>query len=81
MLEAGEISLLTLLQPQLYGKKLDPGIKRVRIHNLLCRAPHLGEKGVDRVLHAANVWPTTRLGDLGSTQLQAIVDALPKRAK
>jgi hypothetical protein len=81
MLEAGEFSVLVLLSPQAYGKKLDPGIKRVRIHHLLCRVPHLGEKGVDKVLKAAGVWPTARLGELTRAELERIIEHLPERAK
>lgn len=81
MIEAGEFSILVILNPAAYGKKLDPGLKRVRIHTLLCRVPHMGEKGVDKVLQAANVWPTSRLGDLSGVQLERIIENLPNRAK
>lgn len=81
MIEAGEFSVLTLLEPARYGKRLDPGIKRVRIHTLLCRVPHLGEKGVDKLLREANVWPMSRLSDLTSSEIDRIIEHLPKRAK
>lgn len=81
MLEGGEFSVLVILNPAAYGKKLDPGLKRVRIHHLLCRVPHLGEKGVDKVLKAANVWPTSRLGELSGAELERIIEHLPERAK
>lgn len=81
MIEAGEMSVLTLLEPARYGKKLDPGIKRVRIHTLLCRVPHMGEKGVDKLLREAKVWPTARLGDLDDEEIGSIIEHLPKRAK
>lgn len=56
-------------------------MRSVRLWTLLCKAPHFGEKGVKRVLEKAEVWPTTRLGNLTQDERERVVSVLPPRVK
>jgi hypothetical protein len=53
----------------------------IRVYVMLHCCPRLGEKGVDKLLKKANVWPTTRISKLSESQLTAILDHLPDRAR
>lgn len=56
-------------------------MRSVRLWTLLCKAPHFGEKGVKKSLEMANVWPTTRLGNLNQEERERVVASLPSRVK
>jgi hypothetical protein len=56
-------------------------MRAIRLWTLLCKAPNFGEKGVKKTLEAAQVWPTTRLGNLSQAEREAVVAALPPRVK
>lgn len=56
-------------------------MRSVRLWTLLCKPPHFGEKGVKKSLEEAEVWPTTRLGNLTQAERERVVNALPPRVK
>lgn len=51
------------------------------VYDVLMRCASLGRESVRRTLERAGVWPHTRLGELSPEQRQAIVAALPPRAR
>ena len=56
-------------------------LKRVSVHQLLMRTPHIGEKGAEHICKRANVWPTHRLGKLTAEERANLIDALPDRVR
>lgn len=56
-------------------------MRAVRLFTMLCKAPHFGEKGVKKALESAQVWPTTRLGNLSQDERERVVQHLPPRVK
>jgi hypothetical protein len=57
------------------------GLSRVRIYDVLRRAPHLGNTGAKKILLTAKVWPLTRLGELEVIERYEILRCLPPRAR
>lgn len=74
LLETGQLSLHNVLEtpPRALG--------RVRVFDVLRRAPKLGEAGAEKVLRHAKVWPLTRLDNLSPAERQRVIECLPPRA-
>lgn len=66
--------------PDVLGDPPD-ALRKLRIYDVLRRAPKLGSAGADAVLRRSNVWPTKTLGSLSETERQALIRNLPPRAK
>lgn len=54
---------------------------RCTIHTLLLAAPGLGHDGVKRILTSVDVWPYDRVAGLPPEKREAIIAALPERAR
>lgn len=58
-----------------------PCLKHVRIHTLICAAPKMGDRGTEKTLRDAKVWPTHQVGSLTLAQRKKVVACLPPRAR
>lgn len=58
-----------------------PGLSRVRVYDVLRRAPHLGNTGAKKILLTTKVWPLDRLGEVSQFDRDEIIKCLPPRAK
>lgn len=56
-------------------------LQTVDLYAVLLACPKLGREGARQVCERANVWPHLKLISLSPTQRQALVDALPPRAR
>lgn len=56
-------------------------LRRVRVHDVVRRFPHMGSEGSSKVLKKAKVWPLTRMGNLTDAEKDAILQHLPPRAR
>lgn len=51
------------------------------IHELLRRAPKMGDRGAEKCLKDAKVWPLTKLKNLRLEDKQAVIAHLPPRVR
>lgn len=75
LISTGQLSLTNVL-----GDPPD-ALRSVRVYNILCAAPHMGEVGARKCCESAGVWPLQRLSLLTRGERHRLIDALPPRAK
>ena len=75
LIESGELRIEDVLRDP------DGVLKRVRIHDLIRRSPHMGSKGADHVCRRARVYPLVRLGELEEDARERLIKGLPPRAR
>jgi hypothetical protein len=75
-LKEGRITLRDVLE-----EPENTSLGHVKIYNVLCRAPHLGEAGAKKILLSSKVWPMDRLDAISRWDLDEIMKYLPPRAK
>lgn len=56
-------------------------LRRIRIYDVLRRAPRLDRDGASKVLKHSKVWPLTTLGNLTEEERERIIARLPPRVK
>jgi hypothetical protein len=56
-------------------------LRRIRIYDVLRRAPKLNRDGAERVLSHSKVWPLTTMGNLTEEERSRVIAHLPPRVK